>query len=128
MDLMEPPTPNYVEKESKEVNEIIKAENKYNITSNKNHIFNIILKNLSSSIEIIASYQDNIGLKIFSEKFSLKRLKDNKFLSICDSIDEIYEELLLEFSRNNSTILEDNNQININFKLLMLNLKNYLLF
>jgi len=113
MDLMESPTPNCEEKEFKEINEILKAENKYNITSNKDHLFNIIIKNLSSSIEMTASYQDNIELKFFFEKYCLKKLKENKFLSICDSIDEIYEELILEFSKNNSIILEDNNHINI---------------
>ena len=86
---MEPPTPLYYEKK-----EILKAESKYIINSNKNNSFNLIIKNLTSFIEINASNPNDIKKNEFIKKYSLIDLKENKFLSICDSIDEIYEELL----------------------------------
>ena len=71
MDLMEPTSPNLSETIKQENNEKMKAQANYNIVSNKNHCFNIIIKNLTSSIEMIASYQDKIDFNIFSKKFTL---------------------------------------------------------
>ena len=114
MDAMEPLTPFCLEKSTSEIQDIFKAESKYNINSNKGNNFIITIKNLTSFIEINADYQNNKELNHFNKKYSLKNLKEIKFLSICDSIDEIYDELLFEFSKNNSTIIEDINQIIIN--------------
>jgi low affinity Fe/Cu permease len=50
----------------------------------------------------------------FKGKFSLEKLKFNKFLSIYDSIDEIYDELIHEFSKNNPELIENENNIIIN--------------
>ena len=94
--------------------DILKNESKYIINSNKNNCFNIFIRNLASYIEIKASYQNIIKMEEFKEKFSLIKLKENKYLSICESIDEIYEELKFNFSKNNSIILENENQITIN--------------
>ena len=94
-----------------ELREEFKAESKYNIKSNKGNTFTIIIKNLTSFIEINAICQNNIEINKLTKKYSLLNLKKIKFLSICDSIDEIYNELLFEFSRNISTILEEENQI-----------------
>ena len=118
MDIMEPPTPIILEKSSPEIQEILKAESKYNINSNKGNSFNIIIKNLTYFIEITASNQDNKELNQFTKKYSFLNLKEIKFLSICDSIDEIYNELLFEFSKNNSTLLEYTNQIIINIPII----------
>ena len=114
MDAMESLTPICLEKSASEIQDIFKAETKYNINSNKGNNFIITIKNLTSFIEINADYQNNKELSHFNKKYSLKNLKEIKFLSICDSIDEIYDELLFEFSKNNSTIIEDINQIIIN--------------
>ena len=103
---MEPPTPLFYEKK-----EIFKEESKYVINSNKNNSFNLIIKNFTSFIEINASNPKDIKKNEFIKKYSLIDLKDNKFLSICDTIDEIYEELLFEFSKNNSIIIENENNI-----------------
>ena len=46
--------------EAPSVKEEIKVENSYKIISDKNNSFNLIFQNLNSSIQIIASYEDNL--------------------------------------------------------------------
>ena len=91
----------------------IKAESKYTIKSDKNTTFNIVLRKTASFIEINASYQDDKILNEYIQKYSLSNLKENKYLSLCDSIDEIYEELIFEFSKNKPIIIEKEDKINI---------------
>ena len=110
---MEAAEPIIQETPSSDNDEKFKSESNYKINSNKNNSFNITIKNLTSSIEINAFYQDEIKLNEYKEKYRLKKLKEIKFLSICDSIDEIYDELIFELSKNNSQILENENQISI---------------
>ena len=110
---MEAAEPIIQETPSSDNDENFKSESNYKIISNKNNSFNITIKNLTSTIEINAFYQDEIKLNEYKEKYSLKKLKEIKFLSNCDSIDEIYDELIFELSKNNSQILENENQISI---------------
>ena len=48
------------------------------------------------------------------KNFYLEKLKLNKFLSIYDSVDEIYEELMNDLSKNNPTLIENEDNIIIN--------------
>ena len=100
---MEPPT----------AKEEIKQENSYSIISDKNHTFNLIFQNLNSIIGISASYQDDIMKHNYNKKLTLDELKQNKYLGLCDSIDEIYEELITLMKKNQSKIIEETNQIYI---------------
>ena len=93
---------------------ILKSQKIYTLKSDKNTSFNINIKNFSLYIEIQAQYQDNMKKNEFKGKFSLEKLKLNKFLSIYDSIDEIYDELIHEFSKNNPELIENENNILIN--------------
>ena len=94
----------------------LKSQKAYNVNSDKNTSFNVNIRNYSSFIEIQAQYQyqDNMKINEFKGKFSLEKLKLNKFLSIYDSIDEIYDELIHEFSKNNPELIENENNIIIN--------------
>ena len=83
------------------------------VTSNKGNCFNISIKNLSKFIEINAFCQDELKKDEYTKKFELNELKEIKYLSICDSIDEIYEELTYEFSTKTPTIYENDTNINI---------------
>ena len=47
------------------------------------------------------------------KKYRLDELKQIKILSICDTIDEIFEELKFEFSKNNPSINDNITNINI---------------
>ena len=113
---MEPPT----------VKEEIKKENSYTIISDKNHSFNLNIQNLNFSIKIIAIYQDDIIKQIYEKKMLLEELKKNKFLGLCDSIDEIYDELTHNLSKNQTKILEETNQIYISIPIDHLKIKEIL--
>ena len=83
--------------------EVCLKEEKYIIISENKNEFNIIIKKYLTYIEINVVEQKSLGNK-FSEKYSLHQLKENKFLSICDSIGDIYDELNLLLSKNNTVI------------------------
>jgi methyl-accepting chemotaxis protein len=89
----------------------LKSEKTYTLISDKKSSFNINFKNFSTYIEIQAKYQDNMSKNEFNGKFFLEKLKLNKFLSIYDSIDEIYEEIMNEISKNNLILIENENNI-----------------
>jgi len=92
----------------------LKSQKIYIFNSDKNNSFNVNVRNYSSYIEIQAQYQDNMKKNEFKGKYSLEKLKLNKFLSLYDSIDEIYDELIHKFSKNNPELIENENNILIN--------------
>ena len=93
---------------------IVKEESYFNIKSDKGNTFTINLKNYSQFILINSMFQNN-GIKTdYEKKYSLNDFKNNKFLSICESIDEVCEQLIIEFKKeNNKKIVEENNNIHI---------------
>ena len=93
--------------------ESFKAENHSKIKSNRNNIFDITIKNLTNFIEINACYQDEFRKNEYNRRYDLKELKNIKVLTICDTIDEIYEELIYVISKNTPIIYENNTEINI---------------
>jgi len=95
----------------------LKSQKAYIVNSDKNNSFNINVKNFSLYIEIQAQYQDNMKKNKFKGKFFLEKLKSNKFLAIYDSIDEIYDELIYEFSKNKPELIENENNILINISI-----------
>ena len=93
--------------------ESFKAENHSKIKSNRNNIFDITIKNLTNFIEINACYQEEFRKNEYNRRYDLKELKNIKVLTICDTIDEIYEELIYVISKNTPIIYENNTEINI---------------
>ena len=47
------------------------------------------------------------------KKYFIEEFKNFKYLSFCDSIDEVYAQLKLEFDKNNIIINENNDKIEI---------------
>jgi len=92
----------------------LKSQKTYTLISDKKASFNVNFKNFSSYIEIQAKYKDNMTKNEFKEQFCLEKLKLNKFLSIYDSLDEIYEEIINELSKNNPILVENEDNIIIN--------------
>ena len=92
----------------------LKSQKTYTLISDKKASFNVNFKNFSSYIEIQAKYKDNMTKNEFKEKFFIEKLKLNKFLSIYDSVDEIYEEIINELSKNNPILVENEDNIIIN--------------
>ena len=93
--------------------EDIKSTKSYKIISDKNHEFYLTIQNQNSIINILSYYQDNIKHN-YEKKYKLEELKRNRYLSIADNIDEIYEELINLLDKNKSKIIEENNQIYLN--------------
>lgn len=93
--------------------ESFKAENHSKIKSSRNNIFDITIKNLTNFIEINACYQDEFRKNEYNRRYDLKELKNIKVLTICDTIDEIYKELIYVISKNTPIIYENNTEINI---------------
>ena len=91
----------------------IKQENSYTIISDKNHSFNITFQNLNSNIGISTIYEEDIMKHYYEKKFNLNELKQNKYIGLCNSIDEIYQLLIMLLKKNQTKIIEKNNQIHI---------------
>ena len=103
---MDPPTPIAMVKSSKS----------YQIISNKNNKFYLTIENQSSIINILSYYQDDMVKHNYEKKLKLEELKENKYLSLCDSIDEIYNELINLLDKNKSNIIEETNKIYLNIQ------------
>ena len=113
---MEPPT----------AKEEIKQENSYSIISDKNHTFNLIFQNLNAIIGISASYEDDIMKHNYNKKLTLDELKQNKYLGLCETIDEIYLELITLLKKNQTKIIEETNQIYISIPIQNVKIKEIL--
>ena len=89
-----------------------KSEESFIIKYN-NHEYNIIFQNFSNSICIKASYFDDILNHDYEKNYELNELKNNKYLNMCETIDEIYGELIFLLKKNQTKLLENNNEISI---------------
>ena len=97
-------------------NDTIKKEN-FTFISDKNRNFNICFQaNNSLSISLYAYFQTEITKKEFESNFSLNDLQANKYLSLFDSINDIYEEIISIIKKNSKEvkIIEEENKIIIN--------------
>ena len=89
----------------------IKAEKAYTFTSNKNNAFNIIFKNYSNYILINGFLNNNsINYSIYEKKYNINDLKNNKYLSLCDTVDEMFNQIIFELEKNNKISLVENNK------------------
>ena len=112
---MDAPTPFICENNIPKNDSKIKEEKDFVFLSDKYNSFNVNFSNYSNFIKIKAYLKDNnLENKNYEKIYYLNELKDNKFLSICDSIDEVYEQLIYELKKNSKKILiEENDKINI---------------
>ena len=85
----------------------------FNINSDKNHIFILNIENLITIIEFTTYYKDNYIQHNYEKKLTLDELKQNKYLGLCETIDEIYLELITLLKKNQTKIIEETNQIYI---------------
>ena len=96
------------------IKEELKQISSYSIISDKNHSFSVTFQNFNSIIEIKASYQEDILKYNYDKKITLNELKKNKYLGICETIDDIYGEIIRLMKSNKTKIFEATNQIFIN--------------
>ena len=76
-------------KENKEI-----SKENFKIMSDKNNSFSVNIINQGSAICIHAQYKGEIQNKVYEKSFSLDDLKSNKYLSLLESITEIYDEII----------------------------------
>ena len=93
--------------------EKIKSSKSYTIISDKNNSFYLTIQNQSFMIYFLSYYQDNIIKHNYEKKLKLQELKKNKYLSLYDNIDEIYNELINLLDKNKAKIFERNNEIDL---------------
>ena len=109
-----PPTPLDFENQQFQINAPPKAQTDFDIISDKNNSFNVIFYNCSNYIKIKSIFEKDSMEKEYEQILFLEELKSNLFLSICDSIDEMYDQIIMELKNNNKkNIIEENNNINI---------------
>lgn len=102
----------------------IKSEKTYKILSVNNHSFSVALQNLSSSISISASFQDDVIKNIYKSDYDLDSLKKiNKYFLIYESINEIYDDLILFLDKNQTKIIEEANIIKISIPIESIKIK-----
>ena len=92
---------------------IKKNEKFFSLKSNKNHLFAVNFKSFPSFIKIESSYKDSVSKHEYKKKFFYEELKLNKYLSICDSVSEIYEQIISDINEKNINIIEKTNLISI---------------
>ena len=101
----------------------------YKINSDKNKLFNLDIYNYHNSICIYAFFQGEIIKEEYEKKFTETELKMNKYLSLLDSIDEIFDEIINIFDKKTKEIkiFEDTNRIIINLPLEGIKIKDIIL-
>ena len=105
----------------------IKSEKSYIIISDKKHSFSLTFQNLISSINISASFQDDIIKHSYKSNYNLDSLKKmNKYFLIYESIDEIYNDLILFLNKNQTKIIEKANIIQISIPIESMKIKEIL--
>ena len=102
---------------NKTLKEIRNKEKSFQITSNKNNLFEVILINEEPHLLIKASFNSSIQIINFEERFSLETIKKNPFFNYYESIDEILEELFSLIENKKVSIIEENKQVNLVFGL-----------
>ena len=113
---MEAPLTNNPEK-------IINQEKTIEITSNKNHLYKIILINEGYNLFIKATFVDSIQTLNYEERYSLESIKKNPFFGYFESIGEILKELIALIDDKKLTIVEENKEINLIFHLPIIKIK-----
>ena len=87
-----------------------KEEKIYSINS-ENKIYNLNIKNFNSFILFYCFYMFEDNKYEFEKKYYLEEFKNNKYLSICESLDEVYSQLKIEFDKNIAKIKENKEDI-----------------
>ena len=98
MDFMETPLP-FEDSISEEELENPKQEITFFIKSNKNNNFKISIANMDSYLLLNAQIKVDFNNIIYERQYFYNELIKNKYLYICDSIDEIFGQLKLELKK-----------------------------
>ena len=105
---METPSPIIMEKPFMD-NSKLKTQNIFDIITNKNNSYKIIFNNFSNFIQIKTNFEKDLAKKEFIKNYFLEDLKSNKYFSIFDSVDEIYDQIILDLNNSGKKIIEEEN-------------------
>ena len=86
---------------------------KLTLDNDKNNKYNIEMKFISGSIFITAKSMNIIPLKFFEEKFSLSTIKQNKYFSPCESIDDVFLSLEPNINSKSPILIEETSLLNL---------------
>ena len=82
------------------------------IWSDKNNLYIITFNIQTNSNLTITSIQKNDSFqKSFSNKFTIEKIKENKYFSMCDNLEEIYSELESRIKINEIKLVEQENNL-----------------
>jgi len=101
---------------------------KFNIKSDKNNIFEIIISKTNKYIILQAKIlAKDLSNKYYYSKKDVEIIKKNKFFLMFDSLNEIYDELIDLMNNNNPNIKEDSNKLLISIPLSIAKIKEIIL-
>ncbi len=83
------------------------------LDSNKSNKYDIEMKFNSESIFIIAKSINLIPLKFFEEKFSLSSIKQNKYFSPCETIDDVFLTIEPNINLKSPLLIEETSLLNL---------------
>ena len=94
------------------VNQLSYLEKTYKIQSDQHHLFNLTIKNLKSSIEFFLVYHDNVSTQQYKKKYFLDEIKkNNKYFTILETIDQVFDDLVGLINKNTTKICESKDNI-----------------
>lgn len=94
------------------VNQLSYLEKTYKIESDQHHLFNLTIKNLKSSIEFFLAYHDNVSTQQYKKKYFLDEIKkNNKYFTILETIDQVFDDLVGLINKNTTKICESKDNI-----------------
>ena len=94
------------------VNQLSYLEKTYKIESDHHHLFNLTIKNLKSSIEFFLVYHDNVSTQQYKKKYFLDEIKkNNKYFTILETIDQVFDDLVGLINKNTTKICESKDNI-----------------
>ena len=101
----------------------IKTQDSFNfnkeieLKSDKNNLYKIIFTSNENNLIIQASSKNSLINETFSNKFSIEKIRENKYLSICDNLKEVCNELESRINTKDMLITEDENNLIISIAL-----------
>ena len=100
--------------ESQTQKQEVKVEKKFVLNSDKNHQISIYFIKYDHFIEISATFKDELLKHDFRTELSFDEFrKTNNYFLLYETIDEIYDDLILLMNKNQTKILEGDESIRI---------------
>ena len=99
----------------------------FNIKSDKNNIFEIIISKTIQYILLEAKkLKSNISNIYYSEN-DIERIKKNNYFLKFDNLNDIYDEIINLMNKNNPNLIEDSNKLLLSIPLSTTNIKEIIL-